>query len=135
MFNKDQREELQEEIKALKAKVAAGEEAALKRVCEALNVSKEEVEKAELTGISEKPAEAIIRCFVATPVRVNMTVYHGWVDVAKSTFGVIQQAIGDRRMRLLRELTSSKYVLDELCGPAGAPRLVERLDASGERIA
>ncbi len=113
MFNKDQREELQEEIKALKAKVAAGEEAALKRVCEALNVSKEEVEKAELTGISEKPAEAIIRCFVATPVR----------------------AIGDRRMRLLRELTSSKYVLDELCGPAGAPRLVERLDASGERIA
>lgn len=126
------REDLQAKIKELEAKVAAGEEAAMKRVCKALDINPDTIKP---TNVTTKAAEPIISCYVPTPVRVNMNVYHGKVEVPASTFQVIQQALGDRRMRLLKELTGNKYVLQELVTGGYAPRLVEQYNAEGDRIA
>lgn len=131
--NSDRSEDLKKRIAELEAKVAAGEEAALERVCKAMGTTSKEIKETEVT---EKEPEPIIECWVPTPVRVNMTIYQGKVQVPKSTFHVIQQALGDRRMRLLRELTGNNYILEELIGGQGfAPRLVGKVDITGEKIA
>lgn len=114
-------EALQAEIQELKAKVLAGEEGALARVTKALGVTPETVKAVE--AVESEPE---VRMFVQTPVRVNMHVYHGHVQVKLSTARVIQQAIGDRRTRLINELTHNKYQLQELMSGGYASRLVSR---------
>lgn len=119
-------------IKELEAKIAGGEEAALKRVCLALNVRPEEVSAREAAN---PRAGMRVRCFVHFPVRINMHVYQGDVTVPYDVFQVIQQALGDRRMRLLSELTGNNYILKELAGGGFAPQLVGKINDAGEKIA
>lgn len=121
---------MQDRIKELEAKIAAGEEAALARVCKALGVEPEDIEKAE----APKAPKKMIRMFVRNPVNVNGTVYQGDVTVAIDTARVLQQAVGDRQNRLIREMTGNNYILEELQGGGFSPRLVGKIDETGERI-
>ena len=68
-----------------------------------MDLDPKEVEEKEAAKPKEQP---MVRCFVHYPVRINDRVYQGHVTVPYDTFGVIQQALGDRRQRLLRELTA-----------------------------
>lgn len=119
-------------IAELEALVRAGEERALERVTKALNLDSESIRMAEASRTSK--AEPLIRMWVQTEVMVNGTKYLGDITVPLSTSRVIQQAIGDRRMRLLRELTGNNYILEELRGGGFAPRLVGQVDVNGERM-
>lgn len=123
--------ELQTELDAANAKVAEGEEAALKRVCEALKIDPKDLEAKDVVPVKEDQ----IQCFVSYPVNINGTVYRGKVTVSKSTFEVLQQAMGDRKMRLLRETVGSNYQLQAILEGGFAPKLVGQYDSSGERIA
>lgn len=122
--------ELEAKLAAQEAKLAAGEEAALARVCKAMDLEPSEVKSKE----DAKPVkEDMVRCFVHYPVRINSNVYVGHVTVPYSTFRVIQQALGDRRQRLLRELTGSNYILRELETGGYAPHKVGEVGMEGER--
>lgn len=122
-------EALQNRIKELEAKLAAGEEAALKRVCKALDV-----DPASLRDPAPEQEEVMISCHVPFAVNVNGMKYVGKCVVKKSTFHVIQQAIGDRYMRRLRELTGTDYVLKELGTGSFVPHVVGKVDQTGERV-
>lgn len=127
-----EQKDLHARIQELEAKILAGEQAALERVCKAMGVSTTEVTAKE--AAAPKP-ERMIRLFVHYPVNVNGRVYKGDVTVPYPTFQVISQALGDRRTRLLRELTGNNYMLKELEAGVWAPTLVGKIDETGERIA
>lgn len=109
------------------------EESALTRVCKAMGINEEEIKEKEKALVEENPQ--MVRMWVTTPVNVNGKKYEGDITVRLDTARVIQQAIGDRRMRLLRELTGNNWVLQELQNGGFAPRLISQVDATGERIA
>lgn len=123
-------EALKSRIASLEAKVKSGEEGALSRVCKAMGVEPDAVTAKE----ADKKPEVMVRCFVMTEVKINGRTYHGDVTVPHSTFEVLSQAVGDRRMRHLRELTGNNYMLKELASGGLAPHVVGKVDASGERI-
>lgn len=102
---------LEKKVAELEAKVIGGEEAAMSRVCRALNVDPEMIR-------DEKPKvkERMIRCEVPMMVNINGTKYIGIVEVPESVYQVIAQAVGDRRNRLLRELTADKVILHAIGG-------------------
>lgn len=122
-------ESLQAKIAELEAKVQEGEEAALKRVCSALNVSPEEVKTEE-----RKEPEAMIEYFVPHDVRINDRIYRGKVTVPYSVFRVLSQAIGDRRTRITRELTGNNYLLEGDKYGAFAPKVVGKVGLQGEPV-
>lgn len=124
-------EDLQARIKELEAKNREGEEAVLERVCKAMGVGAAEVKAKE----AAKPDERIIELFVHYPVNVNGTVYQGKVRVSYDTFRVISQSLGNRKDRILKELTGNNYVLQEIQGVGYAPKLVSTINDAGERIA
>ena len=109
-------------IAELEAKVRDGEEASLSRVCKAMGIDPSSIKAAEAAKAA-KPKEAMISMFVHYPVNVNGTIYRGQVTVPYGTFQVISQALGDRRMRILRELTGNNYILQ-----------VGEVNAEGDRI-
>lgn len=125
-------EDLLARISELEGKIRDGEDAALTRVCKALKVDPEDVKTSEA---KQGEPELLVRMHVRTPVRVNTKIYHGMVEVPHSTFMVIAQAIGDRTMRHIRELTGDIYHLKELTSGVFAPQLVGKIGADGERIA
>lgn len=116
-------------IAELEAKVAAGEEAALQRVCKAMGIDPKAIEAA-------KPAkpEPQITCFVGTPVHINGNQYLGKVTVPYGVFEMLQEMLGKRRQRLLRELTGNNYILKELQSGGMAPVLVGQVDEVGDKI-
>lgn len=121
--------EAQARIKELEARVAAGEEAALARVCKALNI-----DPATVNATKDAEPEQMIRCFVSNPIHINGKAYSGDVTVPYGVFEMLQEMLGKRRQRLLRELTGNNYMLTELQGGGMTPVLVGKVDATGERI-
>lgn len=121
-------------IADLEAKLRGLEEKALERVCAAMGLDATDIKTAE----GRRPAKAVkeprVRMFVQNEVNINGEKYIGDITVPLSTSRVIQQAIGDRRMRLLRELTGNNYILQELAGGGFAPRLVGQIDINGEQM-
>jgi hypothetical protein len=125
---------LEAELDALRIKVVAGEEAALARVSKALGVDAEGVKLREAANAAKAPEEEV-KMFVQTPVRINGRVYHGHVQCALSVARVLHQAVGDRRQRIMNELTHNKYQLRELMGGGYAPVLVSsQIVAPGETL-
>ena len=116
-------EEREAQVKAL---TVEAEEHALARVCAAMGIDPKRLKEKE----SEKPKQ-MIEMHVQTEVLVNGKRYVGRVVVDYELSKVLGQAIGDRRMRLLRELTGSKYIIDELSNGTPAPRLVEQTTEDG----
>lgn len=128
------KEDQDKRIAELEAKLRDSEEKALKRVCTALGVDPDEVKTAETRKPTKPISKAAIRMWVANEVNVNGIKYVGDVTVPLDTARVIMQAIGDRRQRILRELTGNNYILQELQGGGFAPKLVGQVDAQGEII-
>lgn len=120
----------EERIAELEAKIREAEEGALSRVCKALGVEPDQVKGAE----KPKKQEQLRRMFVRNPVSINGKKYQGDVTVPLSVARVLDQSIGDRRMRLVREQTGNDYILEELGGTGFQPRLVGQVDVTGEKI-
>jgi hypothetical protein len=124
--------ELEDKLKAAEAKVLAGEEGAMQRVCSALDI---DPKKMELTDVVKKEPEMMVECYVPFHIRINQTVYLGKCKVPYSVFGVLSQAIGDYRNRLIRELTGDINVIEALSNGGFASKVVGKFDGSGARIA
>lgn len=124
--------ETQKRIKELEDLIRNSEEQALERVCKAMGIDPNDIKKAE---VKKTERSQMVRMFVHYPVRVNSNIYQGDVTIPLDTSRVIQQALGDRRMRLLRELTGNNYILKELQGGGWAPQLIGQIGIDGERIA
>jgi hypothetical protein len=121
-------DQYEKEIEELKAKVMAGENAALDRVCKAMNIDPESLKT------QEPKKEDIIRLDVNHPVYINGKEFFGTVEVPKSVAEVIQQALGDRRSRILRELTGTNYKIESIAGGGFAGRKVGEIGMDGETI-
>lgn len=125
-------DELQARIRELEERVRAGEQAAMDRVCKALNINPNEIAEKERARKSHEP-EPMCKMWVHYPVRVNMKVYIGDTTVPLSTARVIQQALGDRRQRILAESIGSVYALKEINSGQFAPRLVSQTTIEGDQ--
>lgn len=119
---------LEAKIKELEAKVAQGEEGALARVCAAMDLEVPEVKA------KEPKKEMMIRVDVTYPVNINGRRYLGIEEVPYSVFQVISQALGDRKQRILRELTGNNYILRDIQGGGQAPQIVGAIGMNGEPV-
>ena len=128
---KDRIAKLEADLKEKEARLAEGEEGAMKRVCAALDIDVKDVAPKD---VKKKEPEMIVECFVNTPVRINQTIYQGLVKVPHSVFCVLSQAMGDRRMRILRELTGNNYLIQELAGGGRVAKVVGTVGLNGERV-
>lgn len=123
-------EDLQKQIEDLKAKLVEGEEGALKRVAKHMGVDPSEVADKETT-----PVDDLVEVDMASHiVPINGTTYRGVVQVPRAVAQVIHQAIGDKRMRLLREMTGKDYVMEEVAGGRLRAKVVGQVNAYGEKI-
>lgn len=126
-------EALKKELEELKAKVAAGEEESLKRVCKAMNVSYEDVAKNE--EIAKSREEDLIEFDIGRHrVNINGKVFTGKCRCSASVKEVIDQAVGDTRMRHMREKFGNDYEINAVAGMASAPRIVGRVNEHGEML-
>lgn len=123
-------QELEKQKAELQALLAEGDEGALKRVAKYAGVDPEAIVSKETT-----PVEELVEVEMGThEVRINGEVFRGKVTVARSVAQVLNQAIGDRRMRLLRELTGSDHLVETLAGGAVRSRVVGQINELGEKI-
>lgn len=123
-------EAAQKELADLKAKLAEGDEAALRRVSKSLGVDADEVLKKETTAV-----DTLVEIDLGVhQVYLNGTTYYGKRTVSLATARVIQQAIGDRRMRLLREKFGKDHLVEEVAGRGLTVREIGRVNEYGEKI-
>lgn len=126
-------EALKNELEELKAKVAAGDEESLKRVCKAMNVSYDEVVEKEVA--SKGREEDLIEFDIGRHrVNINGTIYTGKIRCAASVKEVIDQAVGDTRMRHMREKFGNDYQIAAVAGTVTAPKIVGRVNEHGEQL-
>lgn len=122
-------EELLSRIKELEAKVAEGEEGAMKRVCKALKIDEEEVIAEE----AKKP-EDIIRFHCPYPVGINGREYFGLVEAPLSIYRSIQHTLSVRRQRILNETIGNDHLIKEINGGGFKAEVVSRINDIGEKV-
>lgn len=123
-------DELLEKVAALEAKVAAGEEAALKRVCNAMGI-----EPNKVTEVESQLDVRMIRMFVNVPVNINGKIYQGHVDVPAHVAEVIDENLGKRRQRLISEAIGKNYMVQQAIDGGTRAVLVGQTSPDGDRIA
>ncbi len=119
---------LEARIKELEAKVADGEEGALKRVCSAMGLDVPEVKA------KEPKDEMMIRVDVTYPININGRIYRGIETVPYPVFQMISEMLGKRKMRILGELTGNNYILRDIQGGGQAPHIVGAVGLDGEAV-
>lgn len=126
-------EALKARIAELEAKLAEGDEAALKRVAKAAGIDAQEVLDHE--DRARTPKEALVEVDLGPhEVNVNGRIFRGKVEVPHSVAQVLNQAVGDKRMRHLRELVGKDYLVESLNG-VHVSRVIGQINEHGERIA
>lgn len=123
-------EQMAKKIAELEAMLATSDEEKLKRVCRAMNVDYQDIVKKETT-----PVGMMVEMDMgAHQANINGKIYRGRVIVAVETARVLQQVIGDRRMRLLREMIGKDYLIEMLQDGTSNVRVVGQVNEYGEKI-
>jgi phage gpG-like protein len=123
-------EQLEKEKADMQAKLVEGEEAALRRVAKAMKVDADEILERE-----KKPVDQLVEVDLGRHrVNINGQVYTGQMTVSRSTAQVLQQAVGDKRMRLLREKFGKDHLVEEVVGMGLRSRVIGQVNEYGEQV-
>lgn len=123
-------EELKKKLSELEDLVASSDEEKLKRVCRAMKVDYQDIVTKETTPV----ATMVEMDMGVHQVTINGTVYRGKTTVNVETARVLQQAIGDRRMRLLKEMIGKDYMIEMLQDGTSNVRIVGEVNQYGEKV-
>lgn len=128
-----EKEALKKELEEAKAKLAEKDDESLKRVCKATGIDYQEVVEKEVQA-KDKEEDLIEFDIGRHRVNINGKIYTGKVRCSRSTKEVIDQAVGDTRMRHMREKFGNDYEINSLTMHASGPKIVGRVNEHGEEV-